>query len=151
MGYWNHLFCLLVFIRLSLSMLMCRSTYEADCRSSCMCRILYDNWDCNKYKTTGVTGGWGTINPSWSPYFTSSFCGIRIAQSLIFLRIVFANHCLPFVLFLFAILPIVQLHSFQPLRYNPSYQSCMREGPTCDYDKRNISVVICEKYSNSNR
>ena len=30
-----------VFTRLSLSMLMCRSTYDIDCRSSCMCCILY--------------------------------------------------------------------------------------------------------------
>ena len=39
------------------------------------------------------------------------------------------------------------LHMWRPscyYCYTPGDESCMRKGPDCNYDKRKISVIICD-------
>jgi hypothetical protein len=72
---------------------------------------------CNKSNTTGAICGGGTDNPSGASEFILGFSRIRVTRSLVF--------CVVFCRSLFVI------YHFP-------------KGLDCDYDKKNIYVVICD-------
>ena len=64
-----------------------------------LCEMMFVSFNSN---ITGVTYGTGTANPSGAPEFTSEFCEVRVARSLV-IYVVFCSYCISFCLFLLVI------------------------------------------------
>ena len=64
-----------------------------------LCEMMFVSFNSN---ITGVTYGTGTAIPSGAPEFTSEFCEVRVARSLV-IYVVFCSYCISFCLFLLVI------------------------------------------------